>query len=108
MVKSAVKSMVYFYVIKLITTQYLPLYQLTRPQKRIGVKFRDHSRQNIARLNLKVEGYINNHVPINQDVSLNTNNFCNNLFVIYSNCCPIQEKEISFARLRKGWILTLL
>ena len=33
-----------------------------------------------------------------------TNNFCNNLFVIDSNCCPIKEKEITFARLRKPWI----
>ena len=31
-------------------------------------------------------------------------NFCNNLLVIYGNCCPIKEKEISFARLRKPWI----
>ena len=27
-----------------------------------------------------------------------------NLFVIYSNYCPIEEKETSFARLRKPWI----
>ena len=38
------------------------------------------------------------YIQITQDVSSNTNNFCNNLFVIY--CCPIKEKEISFARLR--------
>ena len=74
------------------------------PQKQICVKFRDHSRQNVARLKLEVERYVNNHVPINQDVSSNTNTFCNNLFLIYSNCCPIKEKEISFARLRKPWI----
>ena len=73
-------------------------------QKRIRVKFRDYSRHNIASLKLEVELYINNHVPINQDVSSNTNNLCNNLFVVYSNCCPIKEKEISFARLRKTWI----
>ena len=72
---------------------------INRPRKRIRVKFRDHSRQNIARLRLEVECYVNNHVQINQDVSSNTNNFCNGLFVIYSNCCPIKEKEISFARL---------
>ena len=64
------------------------------PQKRIRVKFRDHSRQNIARLELEVEHYVNNHVQITQDVNSNTNNFFNNLFVIYSNCCPIKEKEI--------------
>ena len=74
------------------------------PQKRIRIKFREHSRQNIARLKLEVERYVNNHLQINQDVSSNTNNFCNNLFVIYSSCCPIKEKEISFARLRKPWI----
>ena len=34
----------------------------------------------------------------------NHNNFCTNIFVIYSNCCPFKEKEISFARLRKPWI----
>ena len=43
-------------------------------------------------------------MQINQDVSSNSNNFCNNLFVIYSNCCPIKGKEISFARLRMPWI----
>ena len=53
---------------------------------------RDHSRQNIARLELEVERYVNNYVQIAQDVSSNTNNFCNNLFVIYSKCCPIKEK----------------
>ena len=26
------------------------------------------------------------------------------VFVIYSQCCPIKEKEISFTRLRKPWI----
>ena len=74
------------------------------PQKRIHVKFRDHSGQNIARLKLEVESYLNNNVEINQDVSSNTNNICNNLFVKYSNCCPIKEKEIYFARLRKSSI----
>ena len=60
------------------------------PQKRIRVKFRDHSGQNLAKLKFEVEQYLNNHVQINQDVSANTNNFCNNLFVIYSQCCPIK------------------
>ena len=41
------------------------------PQKRILVKFRDHSGQNIARLKLEVEHYVNNHIQINQDVSSN-------------------------------------
>ena len=50
------------------------------PQKWIRVKFRDHSRQNMARLKLEVERYVNNHVQINQDVSSNTNNFCNDLY----------------------------
>ena len=63
-----------------------------------------NSRQNMARLKLEVERYVENQVQINQDVSSNTSNFCNNLFVIYSSCCPIKEKEISFARLRKPWI----
>ena len=87
-------------------TDHYPIFTIVPincPQKRIHVKFRDHSRQNIDRLKLKVERYVNNHVHINQDVSSNTNNFCNNLFVIYSSCCPIKEKEI-FARLRKPWI----
>ena len=65
---------------------------------RIRVKFRDHSTKNIARLELEVERCVNNHVQITQDVSSNTNNFRNNLFVIYSNCCPIKEKEIAFAK----------
>ena len=38
-------------------------------QKRICVKFRDHSGQNLAKLKIKVEHYLNNHVQINQDVS---------------------------------------
>ena len=40
------------------------------PQRRIRVKFRDHSIQNIARLKLEVEHYVNNHVQINQDVQI--------------------------------------
>ena len=74
------------------------------PQKRIRVKFRDNSGQNLAKLKFEVEHYLNNRVQINQDVSTNTSNFCNNLFVIYSQCCQIKEKEISFTRLRKPWI----
>ena len=74
------------------------------PQKRICVKFRDHSGLNLAKLKIEVEHYLNNHTQINQDVSANTNNFCNNRFVIYSQCCPIKEKEISFTRLHKPWI----
>ena len=56
------------------------------PQKRIRVKFREHSGQNLAKLKFEVEQYLNNLVQINQDVSANTNNFCNDLFVIYSQC----------------------
>ena len=77
---------------------------INRPQKWIRVKFRDHSGQNLAKLKFDVEQYLNNHVQINQNVSANTNNFCNNIFVIYSQCCSIKEKEISFTRLRKPWI----
>ena len=62
--------------------------------------FRDHSGQKLAKLNIEVEHYLNNHVQINRDVSANTNNFCNNIFVIYSKCCQIKDKEISFTRLR--------
>ena len=64
--------------------------------KRIRVKFRDHSGQNLVKLKFEVEHSLNNHVEINQDVSANTNHFCNNLFVIYSQCCRIKEKEIYF------------
>ena len=59
---------------------------------------------NLDKLKIEVEHYLNNHVQINQNVSANTNNFCNNLFVIYSQCCVIKEKEISSTRLRKPWI----
>ena len=62
------------------------------PQKQICVKFKNDSRQNLAKLKIEIEHYLNNHVQINQDVSSNTNNFCNNLFVIYCNYCPIKEK----------------
>ena len=34
-------------------------------QKRIRVKFRDHSGQNLAKLKIEVEHYLNNHVQIN-------------------------------------------
>ena len=61
-------------------------------QKQISVKFRDHSEQNLAKHKFEVEQYLNNHVQINQDVSANSNNFCNNLFVIYSQCCSIKGK----------------
>ena len=38
-------------------------------------KIRDHSGQNLAKLKIEVEQYLNNHVQINHDVSSNTNNF---------------------------------
>ena len=79
-----------------ITDQY-PIFTIAPinycPQKRIRVKFRDHSGQNLAKPKFEVETYHNNHVQINQNVSANTNNFCNNLLVIYSQCCPIKEKK---------------
>ena len=78
-------------------TDHYPIFKIVPincPQKQIRVKFRDHSRQNIARLKFEVERYVNNHVQRTQDVSSNANNFCNNLFVIYSNCYNIKEKEI--------------
>ena len=74
------------------------------PLKLIFVIFRDQSIQNLSKLKIEAEHYINNHVQINQDVSSNKNNLCNNLFVMHSNCCPIKEKEISFTRLCKPWI----
>ena len=74
------------------------------PQKRYRVKFRDYSGQNLARLKLEVEHYLNNHVQINQDVSSNKNNFSYTVFVINSNCCPIKENEMHFTRLHKPWI----
>ena len=76
-------------------TDHYPIFTIAPincPQKRIRVKFRDHSGQNLAKLKIEVEHYLNNHVQINQDVNANTNNFCNNLFVIYSKCCTIKEK----------------
>ena len=76
-------------------TGHYPIYTIAPincHQKRIRVKFRDHSGQNLAKLKFEVEQYLNNHVQINQNVRANTNNFCNNLFVIYSQCCPIKEK----------------
>ena len=76
-------------------TDHYPIFTIASincPQKRICVKFRDHSRQNSAKLKFEVERYLNNHVQINRDVSANTNNVCNNLFIIYSQCCSIKEK----------------
>ena len=90
-------------------TDHYPIFTIVlidNPHKRIRVQFRDHSGQNIARLKLEVEHYVNNHVKINQDVSSNTNNICYNIFVIYSDCRPIKEKQIDFARLRKPWIIS--
>ena len=76
-------------------TDHYPIFAIAPincPQKRISVKFRDHSGQNLAKFKFEVEHYLNNHVQIDQDVSANTNNLCINLFVIYSKCCPIKEK----------------
>ena len=97
-------SMIFFL---LDITDHYPIFTIAPincPKRRIRVKFRDHSGQNLAKLKFEVEHYLKNHVQINQDVSANTNNFCNNLFVIYSQCCPIKKKEIYFKRLRKPWI----
>ena len=52
------------------------------------------SGQNLAKLKFEVEKYLKNHVQINQDViSANTNNFCNNLFVIYSHGNVTQSRK---------------
>ena len=78
-------------------TDHYPIFTfapLNCPQKRTRVKFRDHSGQNLARLKLEVEHCLINHVQINQDVSSNTNNFCNNQFVFSSNCCLTKKKYI--------------
>ena len=92
-------------------TDHYPIFTIATTnyaQKRIHIKFADHSGQNLAKLKIEVEHYLNNHDQINQDVSANTNNFCNNLFVIYSQCYPIKEKEISFTRLHKPWITDVI
>ena len=77
-------------------TDHYPIFTIAPincPHKRIRVKFRDHSRQNLAKLVIEVEHYVNNHVQINQDVSANTNNFCNNLFDIYNRSIITQSKK---------------
>ena len=94
-------------IILLDITDYYSIFTIAPincPQKRIRVKFRDHSGQNSDKLKFEVEQYFNNHVQINHDSSANTTYFCNNLFVIYSQCCPIKEKEIPLTRLRKTCI----
>ena len=65
------------------------------PQKRIRVKFTDHSRQNLSKLKFEVEHYLNNHVQINQDVSGNTNNFCNNLLLSIANVAQSKQRKIN-------------
>ena len=54
-------------------TQYVftivPLTVLDRPQKRIRVRYLDHSWENLAKRKLEVKHYLNNHLQINQDVS---------------------------------------
>ena len=78
-----------------ITDQY-PIFTIAPincPQKRIHVKFRDPSGQNLAKFKFEEKQYLNNHVQINHDVSANTNNFCNNLFVIYSQCCQSRKNK---------------
>ena len=72
--------------------QIFTIVPLNCPQKRTRAIFRDHSGQNLAKLKIEIEHYLNNRAQINQDVSTNTNNLCNNLFIIYSNCCPMKEK----------------
>ena len=65
-------------------TDHYPIFSMAPincPQKRIRVQFRDHSVENLAKLKIEVEHYLNNHVQINQDVISNINNFCNNIFV---------------------------
>ena len=99
------------FIFLLDITDHYPLFtivQINCPEKRIRVKCRDYSRQNIARLKLEVERYVNNNVQINQDVSSNTNIFCNNLFVIYSNCRPIKKKKYHLQDFASRGSLTLL
>ena len=95
-------------------TDHYPIFRIAPincPQKRIRVKFTDHSGQNLAKVKIEVETvehYLNNRVERNQDVSAITNNFCDYLFVIYCKCCPIKEKVISFTRLSSPGVLMLL
>ena len=67
MVKSAVRY-IQWHILLDITDQYqiFTSVPINGPQKRIRVKFRDHSGQNLARRKLEVEHYLNNHVQINQ------------------------------------------
>ena len=57
-------------------TDHFPIFTIAPincPQKRIHVKLRGHSGQNLVKLKIEVEHYLNNHVQINQDVSGDTN-----------------------------------
>ena len=73
-ISCTIHSMVYFSLDITDHYQIFSILPINCPQKRLRVKFRDHSRQNIARLELEVERY-DNHEQITQDVSSNTNNF---------------------------------
>ena len=57
-----------------ITDQYpiLTIAPINSPRRRIRVKFRDNSGQDLAKLKIEVEHYLNNHVEINQEVSVIT------------------------------------
>ena len=88
----------------LITTKYLPLHPINCPQKGWNVQNLEIILDRTQLGKLEVEHYVNNYVQINQELSSNTNNLCNNRFISYSNCCPIKEKEMSFPRLHKPWI----
>ena len=80
------------------------LKMLLRCINSVGCIKKRHAPRCIHKMQAILSVYPNNHAQIIQDVSANTNNFCNNLFDIYSQCCPIKENEISFRRLRKPWI----
>ena len=61
-------------------TDHYPIFTIAPincPQKRIPAKIGDHFGQNLTRLKLEVEHYLENQVELNHDVRSNTNNFCN-------------------------------
>jgi hypothetical protein len=67
--------------------------------------FRDHCYENLCKLRNMISAWHNDfNIADDIDVNHTADIFCNTLFSIYNECCPIRRKRISFKRLSKPWL----
>jgi len=70
-------------------------------------RFRDHSENCVQLLRTRVSAFVADfNMSGNPDCDVNaaTVEFCDRLYEIYDNCCPLRSKTVSVDRMSKPWI----